>query len=229
MKAVGEVMAIGRTFEEALGKAMRSLENGRCGLGADGKRRTKRCGQRRGAGRPGGAPHGRPHLLPGRGPAPRLDAWSARARGHAASTRSSWRRMADVVRCAGEPARHAPGRAGRRRVPPAQAIRPLRRADRRTSPAPTSSPCARAARCCTWCPRSRPWTPAPPSSPATRPTTTRPTTLCETRGGCPRRASRAMILGAGPNRIGQGIEFDYCCVHASATRWREAGLRAPSW
>lgn len=26
---------------------------------------------------------------------------------------------------------------------------------------------------------------------------------------------RAMILGAGPNRIGQGIEFDYCCVHAS--------------
>ena len=24
-----------------------------------------------------------------------------------------------------------------------------------------------------------------------------------------------MILGAGPNRIGQGLEFDYCCVHAS--------------
>jgi len=24
-----------------------------------------------------------------------------------------------------------------------------------------------------------------------------------------------MILGAGPNRIGQGIEFDYCCCHAS--------------
>ena len=26
---------------------------------------------------------------------------------------------------------------------------------------------------------------------------------------------RMMILGSGPNRIGQGIEFDYCCVHAS--------------
>lgn len=26
---------------------------------------------------------------------------------------------------------------------------------------------------------------------------------------------RIMILGGGPNRIGQGIEFDYCCVHAS--------------
>ena len=37
MKAVGEVMSIGRTFEEALGKAMRSLEDGRTGLGADGK------------------------------------------------------------------------------------------------------------------------------------------------------------------------------------------------
>jgi carbamoyl-phosphate synthase large subunit len=37
MKSVGEAMAIGRTFDEALGKAMRSLENGRGGLGADGK------------------------------------------------------------------------------------------------------------------------------------------------------------------------------------------------
>ena len=37
MKSVGEVMAIGRTFEEALQKAIRSLETGRYGLGADGK------------------------------------------------------------------------------------------------------------------------------------------------------------------------------------------------
>ena len=28
-------------------------------------------------------------------------------------------------------------------------------------------------------------------------------------------ARKIMILGGGPNRIGQGIEFDYCCVHAS--------------
>src|SRR3989449_9953012 len=34
----------------------------------------------------------------------------------------------------------------------------------------------------------------------------------ETRPGSRRKA---MILGSGPNRIGQGIEFDYCCVHAS--------------
>ncbi len=37
MKSVGEVMAIGRTFEEALQKALRSLEIGRYGLGCDGK------------------------------------------------------------------------------------------------------------------------------------------------------------------------------------------------
>jgi carbamoyl-phosphate synthase large subunit len=37
MKSVGEVMAIGRTFKEALQKGLRSLEIGRSGLGADGK------------------------------------------------------------------------------------------------------------------------------------------------------------------------------------------------
>ncbi len=31
----------------------------------------------------------------------------------------------------------------------------------------------------------------------------------------PTDAAKIMILGGGPNRIGQGIEFDYCCVHAA--------------
>ncbi len=35
---------------------------------------------------------------------------------------------------------------------------------------------------------------------------------CEAR---PTNAKKIMILGGGPNRIGQGIEFDYCCVHAA--------------
>ncbi len=34
---------------------------------------------------------------------------------------------------------------------------------------------------------------------------------------------KVMILGSGPNRIGQGIEFDYCCVHASFAL-RDAGF-----
>ncbi|MBW1776821.1 MAG: carbamoyl-phosphate synthase large subunit [Deltaproteobacteria bacterium] len=36
---------------------------------------------------------------------------------------------------------------------------------------------------------------------------------------------KIMVLGGGPNRIGQGIEFDYCCVHA-ALAIREAGLES---
>jgi carbamoyl-phosphate synthase large subunit len=50
-------------------------------------------------------------------------------------------------------------------------------------------------------------------------------------GGAPasevRRGERdsVVILGAGPNRIGQGIEFDYCCVHAAMTA-RELGRDA---
>ena len=39
----------------------------------------------------------------------------------------------------------------------------------------------------------------------------------------PSRRNKVMILGGGPNRIGQGIEFDYCCVHA-AFALREDGF-----
>ena len=43
---------------------------------------------------------------------------------------------------------------------------------------------------------------------------------CEANPGDRRKV---MVLGGGPNRIGQGIEFDYCCVHA-AMALREAGF-----
>ena len=39
----------------------------------------------------------------------------------------------------------------------------------------------------------------------------------------PSKNKKIMILGGGPNRIGQGIEFDYCCVHASLAL-KEAGF-----
>jgi carbamoyl-phosphate synthase large subunit len=42
--------------------------------------------------------------------------------------------------------------------------------------------------------------------------------------GEPKRSS-VVILGSGPNRIGQGIEFDYCCVHAAMTV-RDSGMEA---
>ena len=41
----------------------------------------------------------------------------------------------------------------------------------------------------------------------------------------PTGRDKVLILGGGPNRIGQGIEFDYCCVHA-AFALREAGYEA---
>ncbi|NCA10543.1 carbamoyl-phosphate synthase large subunit [bacterium] len=46
----------------------------------------------------------------------------------------------------------------------------------------------------------------------------------ETRPKQPGR-KRVMILGGGPNRIGQGIEFDYCCCHASFAL-REMGIES---
>jgi len=39
------------------------------------------------------------------------------------------------------------------------------------------------------------------------------------------KRKKIMVLGGGPNRIGQGIEFDYCCVHA-AFSIREAGFES---
>ncbi|MED5412170.1 MAG: carbamoyl-phosphate synthase large subunit [Pseudomonadota bacterium] len=43
---------------------------------------------------------------------------------------------------------------------------------------------------------------------------------CESQ---PSERQKIMVLGGGPNRIGQGIEFDYCCVHA-ALAMREDGF-----
>ncbi|HEY5933796.1 MAG TPA: carbamoyl-phosphate synthase large subunit, partial [Kofleriaceae bacterium] len=45
---------------------------------------------------------------------------------------------------------------------------------------------------------------------------------CEAR---PSDRRKVIILGGGPNRIGQGIEFDYCCVHA-AMALREEGIES---
>src|ERR1051325_928591 len=45
---------------------------------------------------------------------------------------------------------------------------------------------------------------------------------CEAR---PTDRKKVIILGGGPNRIGQGIEFDYCCVHASMAL-RELGIES---
>ena len=72
-------------------------------------------------------------------------------------------------------------------------------------------------------------TPAPPNSPRRPPTCTRPTRrrspalLADEAQVSDRK--KVVILGGGPNRIGQGIEFDYCCCHA-AFALRDAGFEA---
>ena len=79
--------------------------------------------------------------------------------------------------------------------------------------AATSGPCARSASGVA-CDRSTSWsTPARRSSTRSRRTTT-PRTRTRTRSSSADKP-RIVILGGGPNRIGQGIEFDYCCCHAA--------------
>jgi len=48
------------------------------------------------------------------------------------------------------------------------------------------------------------------------------TSSLQTTNREPHSAKKVLVLGGGPNRIGQGIEFDYCCVHA-AFALRDAG------
>ncbi len=50
-------------------------------------------------------------------------------------------------------------------------------------------------------------------------------TFEDTTEVAPSSRDRVIILGSGPNRIGQGIEFDYCCVHASLAL-REMGVES---
>ena len=48
---------------------------------------------------------------------------------------------------------------------------------------------------------------------------------CSSEEAPPTSKRKVVILGGGPNRIGQGIEFDYCCVHASFAL-RELGIES---
>ena len=106
----------------------------------------------------------------------------------------------------------------RRRVPPAQGDGLFRRAARQADrqrrrrgdgEAPQRSTCGRC---------SSASTPAPPNSPRRPPTCIRPTRrrspAQSANEAAPSDKKKVVILGGGPNRIGQGIEFDYCCCHA---------------
>ena len=98
---------------------------------------------------------------------------------------------------------------------------------RRSASSPTSSASTKSA-----VREQRPsWSSCPPTSastPARRSSSrSRRTSTAATRRRCeaePTDKQKIIILGSGPNRIGQGIEFDYCCCHA-VVRIPGGGLR----
>ena len=206
MKSVGEAMAIGRNFTEALQKALRSLENkdGAVRLEpASGSSSTRpRCSRRSGPRTTAGCAKVMDALRAGATPEEVYDATGI----------DPW--FVDQLLLINEVAVEVARR--RRAHPGAAAAREAARLLRRRSSASCAA-CPRTS-CAACGTRSasgrstRPSTPARPSSPRGRRTTTRPTTR---RPRCSRASKPAVIiLGSGPNRIGQGIEFDYSCVHA---------------
>jgi carbamoyl-phosphate synthase large subunit len=212
MKSVGEVMAIGRTFKEALQKAVRSLEEDRWGLtlgrslADDDLRRLLSVptpdrlfalGEAYRAGLTTEATH----ALTG------IDPWFLE------NIREIVEFETEITRAAlSDPAilRRAKemGFADRRIATltdsSEHAIRRLRRQHGIVATFKTVDTCAA---------EFEAYTPYLYS------------TYEEEDEAPPTARSKVIILGSGPNRIGQGIEFDYCCVHA-AFALRELGVEA---
>ncbi|MGC8472418.1 MAG: carbamoyl-phosphate synthase large subunit [Acidimicrobiales bacterium] len=209
MQSVGEVMAIGRTFCESLQKAVRSLEQGRAGLNADLHERALdelsddellerlgvatperifevECALRRGLG------------IEAVAAASGIDPWflaqiarlaeARRTLPPALETmdRPAWRRMKQLGFSDAQLA-YLLGRSERE-------VRAARRAAGVVATYKTVDTCGAEFEAFT------------PYHYATYEDED------EVR---PSGRDRVVILGSGPNRIGQGIEFDYCCVHAS--------------
>lgn len=207
MKAVGEIMAIGRTFEEAFGKAMRSLENGRGGLGADGRDVFD---------------EDRFDELVSLPTEDRIfyiaeafrRGWSV-DQIFAASKIDPWflTRIADMIAVEQAVAQHSLEElstddlfTAKRYGLSDEQLAYLTNSDELTVRARRKElgviPVFKTVDTCA----------------AEFESLTEYHYKTYEKGGGeirPATKKRAMILGAGPNRIGQGIEFDYCCVHAS--------------
>ncbi len=213
MKSVGETMSIGRTFKESLQKAIRGLEIGRYGFGGDGKHKAL-------TGNPWSKEEKEALLKAIRTPNPNRVLQMAHALRLGAGVEELWeitkidrwflRQMRDIVLEEKALQSENPEDAGTMRrakqlgfsdhqlgllwnKPPLE-IRALRKKL-------GVVPCYRLVDTCAS--EFEAYTPYYYSSyededevkPAAKP--------------------RIVILGGGPNRIGQGIEFDYCCVHAA--------------
>src|SRR5262244_2408834 len=212
MKSVGEVMAIGRTFKEALQKAVRSLEQDRWGLSLD---RPLDQEELRGLLR---VPN--PDRLFAVGEAYRAGLGTAEI--HALTKIDPWflEQIRQIVELEPEIARAGLtdprllrrakqwGFADRRIASLTGAteatVRAVRKSHGITVTFKTVDTCAAEFAAYT------PYLYA---------------TYEEEDEAPPTDRKKVVILGSGPNRIGQGIEFDYCCVHA-AFALKELGVEA---
>jgi carbamoyl-phosphate synthase large subunit len=214
MKSVGEAMAIGRTFREALGKAIRSLETGRAGfdlpmaaLGDDLaaiERAISIASPDRlfqvGRGFQLGLTLERAHELT------RIDPWflhHVEAIAHAERDLKG-QALADVDLRAMKRLGLSDRRIAAQTGATEQAVRAARHAAGVRPVYKRVDTCAA---------EYESFTPYCYSSYEDE---------CEAR---PTDRQKVIILGGGPNRIGQGIEFDYCCVHA-AMALREEGIES---
>ncbi|KFN51498.1 carbamoyl-phosphate synthase large subunit [Arenimonas composti] len=216
MKSVGEVMAIGRTFQESMQKALRGLETGKSGFDPTGDA---------GAGEEGLLKIRRELKEPG----PERLFQVAEAFRAGMSVDDVFRlsfidpwfldQIEEIV--AAEKEVQAAGLAGLD-APRLRALKRMGFADARLARlAGTDETAVRALR------RAfgvRPVYKRVDSCAAEFATTTAYlySTYEDECEALPTDRRKIMVLGGGPNRIGQGIEFDYCCVHA-ALALREDG------
>jgi len=220
MQSVGEVMALGRTFTESVQKACRSLETGRLGLNCDPSEVTydglddDELVRRAAVASPDRLFHLEAALRRGitierLAEASGVDpwfldqiaalveerAWLVEAGGPAALARRDWRR---VKRAGFSDAQLAwlwgPGSGVSPEGPSEAEVRDSRTAAGVTVTYKTVDTCAAEFDARTPYHYST-WEDEDEVAPLERPA--------------------VVILGSGPNRIGQGIEFDYCCVHAA--------------
>ena len=207
MKSVGEAMAIGRTFKESLQKALRSLETGRAGLGADGKDPVN----------PAREEIVRKLSIPN---AERIF-WLAVALREGYTVEEifeltkidPWflRNIEEIV------VAERAIRSGELRLEDADDLRKVKRlgfSDQQLSVLqPTEVPVRELRRRHGIVPTYRLVDTCAAEFEAYTPYYY--STYGEENETRPSSRRKVMILGGGPNRIGQGIEFDYCCVHAA--------------
>jgi carbamoyl-phosphate synthase large subunit len=214
MRSVGEAMAIGRTFPEALQKALRSLENGHAGLGAEPLESAMTALDEAGLAKAIEVPT--PERIFAMGEALRRE-WTVERVSNLSSV-DPWfvDQMAGILEMRAE-LTDAPGnmellREGKRAGfsdrqigylwdMTEDEVRSKRLANGITTTYKTVDTCAAEFEAQT------PYMYGTYEEEDEVPPADRP---------------RVIVLGSGPNRIGQGIEFDYCCVHASFAL-RDAG------